>query len=187
MKNATAKRTSAHSPIVKVNEPGLQKFLVPEWLAGRWQRTQATETQRTELPSGKKLQPRGTSAAQTVDTFGTYRDDKGRVWQTFSKEHATGQTDRGSVIDRHVVSTYKILITGPKTVLVAVTAYHVAIDKRLRRITQVYQDEELNMYTLLADGKVRTDSSVKVFDAEGVPKFLTQAFSNEQRISKFDR
>lgn len=163
------------------------KFKVPEWLAGKWQRAQSTETQRIELPSNKKLPLSGTTEARTTDVFGTYRDDKGQIWQVFSKEHSRGQIDRGNYLDHHTVSRYNLEVLGPKTAVVQVQAYHLAVDKRQNRIMQIYQDEELNTYTLLSDGKVRTDSSVKVFDAKGAPMFLTQSTSNEMRLCTFDQ
>lgn len=168
-------------------EPSINaRFRIPEWLAGKWQRSQSLETQRTELPSGKVLKPAGLTAAKTFDVFGTYRDKDGQIWQVFSSAHATGEVDRGEFTDKHTVSRYNLEIVGENAVVVEVRAYHLVISKKQMRIVHSYQDEEFNTYTLIADGKVKTDSSVKVFDGNGAPKLLTRSGSEEVRISRFD-
>lgn len=162
------------------------KYQMPEWLAGKWQRSQATESQRTELPSGKELKTTGTTTASIEDIFGSYRDKNGQIWQIFSTAHATGVVDRGDYLDRHTVSKYNLEVLNDHSAIVEVQAYHLVINKKTQRIVQAYQDEELNTYTLLCDGRVRTDSSVKVFDAAGTATLLTRSSSGETRICKFD-
>jgi hypothetical protein len=162
------------------------QFKIPNWLAGKWQRTHSMETQRTELPSGKKLATAGLSKAKTADVFGSYRDKNGQIWQMFSSDHASGEVDRGDFTDRHTVTKYNLEIVGAKTVVVELRAYHLVFGKKQQRIVQSYQDEEFNTYTLMTDGKVKTDSSVKVFDGDGAPKLLTRSQSEVIRVGRFD-
>lgn len=159
-----------------------KKFQVPDWMAGIWQRSQAKELSRVELPSGKKLSPVGTQIAQVKDVFGTYRDESGKVWQVFDPLKATGQVDRGQSMDYHRVHAYDLVITGPKTAVVEVQATHTMVSKANRKIANVYQDEELNKYTLLPSGRLQTDSSVKVFDMNGKAFLLTRSVSSEFRL-----
>ncbi|MBX9952930.1 MAG: hypothetical protein K2Y39_27400 [Candidatus Obscuribacterales bacterium] len=160
----------------------VKRFRVPDWMAGVWQRSDAREVSRIELPSGKKLSPVGTQVARVKDVFGSYRDANGQVWQIFNPMKATGQVDRGVSMDYHRVHGYDLVITGPRTVVVEVQATHTMVSKVNRRIAKVYQDEELNKYTLAPDGKLLTDSSVKVFDLEGKPFLLTRTTSSEIRV-----
>ncbi len=162
------------------------RFKVPDWLAGTWLRHSSNETKRTELPSGKALKPAGTTAAVTSDIFGTYRDKEGQIWQLFSSQHATGEVDRGDLVDHHTVTKYNLEIVGARSAVVEVRAYHLVLSKKQHRIVQSYQDEELNTYTLVADGKVRTDSSVKVFDGAGSAKLLTNSTSEVVRVKRFE-
>lgn len=161
------------------------QFKVPDWLAGRWQRSASNETKRTELPSGKALKPAGITQAVTSDIFGSYRDNEGQIWQVFSSQHATGEVDRGDLIDHHTVTKYNLEVVGAKSAVVEVRAYHLVVSKKQHRIVQSYQDEELNTYTLVADGKVRTDSSVKVFDGAGSARLLTNSTSEVVRVKRF--
>jgi hypothetical protein len=69
--------------------------------------------------------------------------------------------------------------------VVEVQARHMVVDKKSRKIQAVYQDEELNTYTLVADGQVKTDSSVKAFDWHGKPLLLTRSLSSEIRTAPF--
>ena len=121
--------------------------------------------------------------AKVKDVFGTYRDASGQVWQIFNPLKAAGQVDRGVSMDYHRVHGYDLVITGPKSVVVEVQATHTMVSKANRRIAKVYQDEELNKYTLAPDGKLITDSSVKVFDLEGKPFLLTRTTSSEIKVA----
>lgn len=161
------------------------QFRIPNWLAGKWERSHSTETQRTELPSGKSLKTAGLNTAKAFDVFGSYRDKNGQIWQVFSSDHASGEVDRGEFTDRHTVTKYNLEVVGANSVVVEVRAYHLVFNKKTQRIVQSYQDEEFNTYTLTADGRVKTDSSVKVFDGDGAPKLLTRSNSEEVRINQF--
>jgi hypothetical protein len=159
-----------------------KQFKIPDWIAGIWQRSEAKEIARTQLPSGKSLKPVGSQVARVRDVFGTYRDRSGQAWQIFNPAKASGQIDRGPNMDYHRVHGYDLVITGPKSLVVEVQATHTLVNKANRQIQRVYQDEELNSYTLLPDGKLKTDSSVKVFDMNGKPFLLTKSVSTEIRV-----
>lgn len=169
----------------KRNVPKAKKFLIPAWLAGTWQRAQVREVSRVELPSGKKLTPAGVSMARVRDKFGSYQDSEGKIWQIFWPSRSSGEIDRGNVIDVHHVQDYNLSIINPKTVVVEVQAIHTVVGKGNRRIISVYQDEELNKYSLTGADGLATDSSVKVFDHQGRPIYLTRTVSSESRIAPF--
>lgn len=159
------------------------RFPVPPWLAGVWLRMEAKELTRTELPSGKSVKPVGTQIARVRDAFGTYRDMNGQVWQVFDRSRSVGQVDRGQALDVHRVHSYELRVTGPKSAVVKVKATHTMVNKASRKIISVYQDEELNTYSPLPDGRIATDSSVKVFDVNGKPFLLTRTVSAETRTA----
>jgi hypothetical protein len=161
-----------------------KNFKIPAWLAGVWQRSESNEIGRV-LADGKQLKPAGHTVANVKDTFGTFRDQTGQIWQVFDPHKATGSIDRGSAFDYHTVTGYDIVLVGNDAVVVVVRAAHAIANKTTRRISQSFQDEELNTYTKMPDGRVRTDSSVKVFDAKGKPQLLTRAISMEVRIAPF--
>lgn len=156
---------------------------VPFWLAGEWLRSETNESSRIELPSGKALKAVGVQKAVVDDVFGTVKDKDGRVWMMVPLRNR-GSVDRGFAIDRHQVNKYELILTGKTSALVKVQASHSVVDKRTNKVIQAYQDEELNQYSLVRDGLVRTDSSVKVFDENGNPKLLTHAVSLEKRVRK---
>jgi hypothetical protein len=156
---------------------------VPFWLAGVWSRSEENETSRVELPSGMVLKSVGRQKAAVQDTFGTYKDKNGRIFMVVPLG-TRGSVDRGFAIDRHQVTKYQLILTGKTTALVKVQATHTVVDKTTNKVIQAYQDEELNNYSLVQEGLVNTDSSVKVFDQNGAPKLLTRASSIERRIHK---
>jgi hypothetical protein len=162
-----------------------KKFLLPSWLAGTWQRTEATEVSRVEIPTGHRLPPRGTGQARVIDKFGTYRDRLGLIWQIFEPGQALGKIDRGEWMDYHVVNGYDLMSFGQASVIVEVHAYHAVVEKKTGKLISAYQDEELNTYTMTGDNSLKTDSSVKTFDVKGKPVSLTRAVSNETRIAPF--
>jgi hypothetical protein len=162
--------------------PSLRRFEVPMWLAGVWQRRQATETARTQLPSGRQLKPIGQSIAQVTDNFGTVKDKSGHIYQLFDPAHSTGQVDRGGTVDVEHVFDYKLQILDDRRVLVIARAWHAQMKKNTHQVVSAYQDEEFNTYTSLGPGNLRTDSSVKVFDVHGKPTLITRSVSNEIRI-----
>jgi hypothetical protein len=171
--------------IARARAKGNRKFLVPNWLAGTWQREQATETSRVELPSGRRLPPEGQGVAVVTDKFGSYRDALGLIWQVFDTQHASGQVDRGEVIDFHVVTDYQLIPLGDRMAAVEVQAAHAVVNKKTKKLISAYQDEELNTYSSIDNDLIKTDSSVKVFDTKGRPKFITKAVSTERRIALF--
>jgi hypothetical protein len=162
-----------------------KKFVLPSWLAGTWQRSEATELSRIEIPTGHRVQPQGAGVARVVDKFGTYRDRLGLIWQVFEPAQALGKIDRGQWIDYHVVSGYDLMSFGQASVIVEVNAYHAVVDKKSGKLISAYQDEELNTYTMTGDNALKTDSSVKTFDVKGKPLYLTRAVSGETRIAPF--
>lgn len=167
------------------NKAPAKKFVIPNWLAGVWERTQSTETSRVNLATNTHARTSGISVAKVTDKFGTFTDAQGRIWQIFDPRKATGQIDRGNFMDYHRVSTYDLITRGDKIAIVEVTALHLVVNKKTQKIISSFQDEELNTYTQLADGQLRTDSSVKVFDAHGKPIYLTHSTSLESRIAPF--
>jgi hypothetical protein len=168
-----------------VKSPAERRFRIPAWMAGVWQRSDSNELSRVSLPSGKRLKAVGYSVAGAKDSFGTYRDESGQIWQVFDPRNATGSMDRGTAIDYHTVTAYDIIISGNDAPVVAVRATHVIVSKSTHRVVSSFQDEELNTYSKTPDGKLRTDSSVKVFDAKGKPQLLTTALSMEALIAPF--
>jgi len=168
-----------------VKSPKERRFKIPAWMAGVWQRSDSNELSRVSLPSGKHLKPAGHNVASVRDTFGTYRDESGQIWQVFDPRKATGSIDRGADIDYHTVTAYDIIINGSDAPIVSVRATHVTVSKHTHRVVESYQDEELNTYSKTADGRLRTDSSVKVFDAQGKPQLLTTALSMEAPVAPF--
>ena len=161
-----------------------KNFKIPAWLAGVWQRSESNEIGRV-LADGKQLKPAGHSVANVKDRFGTFRDQSGQIWQVFDPRQATGSIDRGSAVDHHTVTGYDIVLVGNYAAVVVVRAAHAIVNKSTHRISQSFQDEELNTYSKMPDGRLRTDSSVKVFDGKGKPQLLTRAISMEVRIAPF--
>lgn len=171
----------------KKEEPKLAKeeplkFAIPAWLVGVWQRTQINEISRTSLTTGQKLKPLGLSVAKVNDTFGTYRDKTGQVWQVFFPDKSEVAVDRGPVIDWHKVRSYQLADDGHDSVVIKVQAMHAVVSKTTKRIVSAFQDEEVNKYSLLKNGKLQTDSRVKVFDLLGIPKYETRSLSEETRL-----
>jgi hypothetical protein len=161
------------------------RFKIPAWMAGVWQRSDSNELSRISLPSGKQLKAAGHNIASVRDTFGTYRDETGQIWQVFDPRKATGSIDRGTAIDCSSVTAYDIIQSGSDAPVVAVRATHIIVSKSTHRVLSSFQDEELNTYSKTLDGRLRTESSVKVFDAKGKPQLLTTALSMEVQIAPF--
>ena len=172
--NGQANKPATKAPLVQ--------FIIPNWLAGVWSRTESNEVSRTELPAGRKVKPVGKTVAKVMDSFGNARDAKGEIWQVFDPTKASGSVDRGQAIDYHNVSYYNITKLADKKALVKVRATHVVVNKKTRRIVTAYQDEEFNTYTEITPTLLRTDSSVKVFDTKGKPTLLTTATSTESKL-----
>jgi len=160
-----------------------RRFIIPSWLAGAWARTESNELSRIQLPNHHALKPAGKTTAKVKDTFGNYRDTKGQIWQVFDPKNASGSVDRGDAIDYHNVSYYDLATTSDTMAIVKVRATHVVVSKKTHLIVSAYQDEELNTYTKLAAKRLRTDSSVKVFDQKGKATLLTKATSVENKLS----
>ncbi|HEY9776204.1 MAG TPA: hypothetical protein V6C81_20750 [Planktothrix sp.] len=161
------------------------KYMIPSWLAGVWMRQQMTETSRIQLPSGARLKPAGSQTAKVRDQFGSYRDAHGQIWQVFEPSHGFGIIDKGDSLDYHAVGNYEIVTMGLKMVAVEVQACHAVVNKKTKKLTSSYQDEELNTYAEVSDSFLRTDSSVKVFDTRGKPLLLTRSTSTENKIAPF--
>lgn len=156
---------------------------VPPWLAGHWQRTETNEVSRKELPSGKVLKAVGKQAAVVTDVFGMYKDRRGNVFMMVPLGNV-GAIDRGFAIDYHQVKKYEMVMQGANSAVIKVQAVHHVVSKKDKQVIAAYQDEELNRYTLVKDGFVKNDSSVKVFDEKGLPKLITRAVSTERRVKR---
>ncbi len=166
-----------------VKRPGKLQIKVPFWLAGQWQRTESNELSRKELPSGKELKPVGKQAARVTDYFGSYKDRRGNVFMIVPLGSA-GAVDRGFAVDYHRVKKYEMILDGKNSAVIKVQAVHKVVSKKEKRVVEAYQDEELNRYTLIRDGLVKNDSSVKVFDQLGQAKLITRAVSTERRVKR---
>ncbi len=156
---------------------------VPLWLAGQWQRTETNEISRKDLPTGKALKPVGKQVAIVTDNFGLFKDRRGNVFMIVPLG-AVGAIDRGFAVDYHQVKKYDLVLLGKNSALVKVQATHRVVDKKEQKVIAAYQDEELTTYTLVRDGLVKNESSVKVFDQMGQPKLLTRAVSVERRVKR---
>jgi hypothetical protein len=163
-----------------------RQFFIPDWLAGTWLRESAREVSRQQLPGGAKLAPAGQVTARVQDKFGTYADAQGLVWQTFNPARSLGSVDHGNNVDYHQVTAYDLSVEPDDSVIVRVLAVHTVVSKSTGKIVTTYQDEEINTYRQVADGKLETDSSVKVFDLKGRPFLLTRSLSSERRIKRFE-
>jgi hypothetical protein len=163
--------------------PTRVQIKVPFWLAGQWQRTETNELSRKELPSGKELKAVGKQVARVTDVFGTYKDRRGNVFMMVPLG-AGGAVDRGFAVDYHRVKKYEMILDGKNSAVIKVQASHQVVSKKDKRVVEAYQDEELNRYTLIRDGLVKNDSSVKVFDQLGQAKLITRAVSTERRVKR---
>ena len=162
---------------------GRVQIKIPLWLAGQWQRTETNELSRKQLPGGKELKPIGKQSAKVTDTFGGFKDRRGNVFMVVPIG-ATGAVDRGFAVDYHKVKKYEMILDGKNSAVIKVQASHQVVSKKDKKVVEAYQDEELNRYTLIRDGLVKTDSSVKVFDQLGQAKLITHAVSTERRVKK---
>jgi len=173
--NAMATRSSRRNQKVQIK--------VPLWLAGQWQRMETEEISRRDLSSGKILKPVGKQSAVVTDNFGLFKDRRGNVFMVVPL-NAIGAIDRGFAMDYHQVKKYELILLAKNAALVKVQASHRVVSKKDRRVVAAYQDEELTRYTLVRDGLVKNDSSVKVFDQMGEPKLITRALSVERRVKR---
>ena len=169
--------------LTAARRPGRLQIKVPFWLAGQWQRTETNELSRKELPSGKELKPIGKQTARVTDHFGSYKDRRGNVFMIVPLG-AGGAVDRGFAVDYHSVKKYEMILDGKNSAVIKVQAVHKVVSKKEKRVVEAYQDEELNRYTLIRDGLVKNDSSVKVFDQLGQAKLITRAVSTERRVKR---
>lgn len=150
--NVSNNNSGRKSASLSVSTLSARRYQLPNWLVGVWQRTLATEFSRVKLPSGSRVRPLGTSVARVTDTFGTYSDKSGHVYQIFDPSHSSGEVDRGRTIDFEHIFDYKLKILDSQRVLVEARAWHAQFNKSSRQVVDAYQDEEYNVYTILAPG-----------------------------------
>lgn len=171
----------AHSQVrAHLDVPVVEWFMLPKWMAGSWTKKGDLTVSVTNLRTGKT-----DPANQWIDNVMTYSlghqtDRNGNIWQAdFIPSERDGESDGKGV--KFLTTAMRCEKTDPMSVVTR-THYLVSeINESTGQITDTFQQESLNSYTLQPDGELVNNSSNRVFSYTGQP------IKGGQLVSRFTK
>ncbi|HEY9712528.1 MAG TPA: hypothetical protein V6C72_03600, partial [Chroococcales cyanobacterium] len=160
-----------------------QWYLIPDWLAGRWLRSEETilSTYRFDTHT-QNNQPR-TIALQEMADFGVQRDSAGHIWHY--RLATRGMADKGSTLSIALVQSQEPLSVTDQEVVIRDVFTELQVNRATSVIIEAKQAESISHYLPVKDGTIRTSVSIKFFQEDGTPDRQQENVSTERRIEAF--
>lgn len=158
-------------------------YHIPAWLAGGWHRDQETVIYSQDYQTGNEnREPHIISGVQDAQ-FGVQQDRSGGIWHC--RLARAGVADCGSYLSCALIQSQEpVLVSGDKVLIRDVfTMLHV--NKETGAIIYSAQSESLTRYEPMQDGVIKTTSSLKTFDADGMPQKRQINVSYDKRMEPF--
>jgi hypothetical protein len=180
--NGVAQTTSDETKPLKaeVQKYMLEWFMIPKWLAGKWEKSGDLTVSITDLQTGQQTFPNSWTENEQENLWGHQADAAGNVWHVnFLPSEKDGRSDDKVV--RFLVTSQKCEKTDDQQ-LITRTQYVVSESSFLTgEATNMFQQESLNHYMLQPDQYVVNNSTNRVFTYSG------QAVRDGQLQTKFTK
>jgi len=159
--NEAPKKLSA-----EVQKYTLEWFMVPKWLAGKWEKAGDLTVSITDLKTGQQVYPDEWTENEQESTWGHQADAAGNVWHVnFLPAEKDGRSS-GKIV-RFLTLTQKCERTDEQA-LITRTQYVVSESNFFTaQPTDMFQQESLNHYMPNSPQEVVNNSTNRVFSAEG--------------------
>lgn len=161
----------------------LEWYRIPAWLAGTWKRSEETVVYQIDLRSGHESRtPQTVSVIETAN-FGVQVDSQGYVWHAELSNRGLGEGGNYRVIA--LIRFQKPERAADDEVILRQVTTQLFVNPINNTIARIYQSESLNRFSPEKNGSLKTDMSVKFFDAGGKPISIQRNESVSWRTEEF--
>ncbi|MBX9772375.1 MAG: hypothetical protein K2X29_13445 [Candidatus Obscuribacterales bacterium] len=107
-------------------------------------------------------------------------DNRGQIWDfPLARQEQVGESSK--TLEYDFVKRRELLQMSETTMTERMCSIHVSVNKRTNKIKSVFQDDSIEVRTLIAPGRIHHTYSGKIFTAEGRPLNLDE-FQNEEKV-----
>jgi|AGTN01.3.fsa_nt_gi hypothetical protein len=182
---ASFSQQPAHSQVqAHLNAPMVEWFMLPKWMAGSWTKKGDLTVSVTNLRTGKTEPTNQWTDDVMTYSLGHQTDRNGNIWQAnFLPSERDGESDGKAV---KFLTTAMRCEKTDSTSVVTRTHYLVSeFNESTGQITDTFQQESLNSYSLQPDGELINQSSNRVFSYTGQPIKGGQLVSRFTKVAPF--
>lgn len=166
-----------------VQNPAIEWFPIPRWMAGQWTKNGDLTKTVTDLRTGITSPVNEFIEDRMTVTWGFQTDSQGNIWHAhFIPSERDGESQGKNV--SFLIYNLKVIEATPENL--ATRTHYIVKESLGRQVTDVFQQESLTHYAL-AGGPNRMDalSSNRVFSYQGQPKRDGAMISHYERIANF--
>jgi hypothetical protein len=166
------------------DQPHIEWFPIPQWMAGTWQKQGDMEDDAVNLLTGQRLGAPTFIRNVVSLSFGDQRDSRGTVWHA---EILPFRSDgfNGKVEDRRYVTQMRCVTNTAQQVVLQVRSFVVSIDLKKKKVNGSKQQEEIITFQPLTAQQIQTQSSTRSFSAAGQAFMQQRSHTTRMLIAAF--
>ncbi len=172
------------SPSATVDNPAIEWFPIPNWMAGKWSKKGDVTESVTDLRTGITTPMNEFIEDYMTVTWGYQTDSRGNVWHANLVPSERIGESQGKTVSFLIVNL-KILEATPQNL--ATRTHYIVKESMGRQVADVFQQESLTHYQLVGSNE-RMDaiSSNRVFSYQGQPKRDGKLVSHYTKATNFE-
>ncbi|MBY0552105.1 MAG: hypothetical protein K2W95_32775 [Candidatus Obscuribacterales bacterium] len=141
---------------------------VPDWRAGLWTQSMATNVYTKDLITGLVARPNDTYLSESEHFKGECADSEGHAWERVKNGFWTVPTKHLATVGNAFV-TKKVCVETDNSHCVEYTEAISFTSTYHGMITETYQSARLTRYDYVGDGLYRSEQRIRRYDAAGRP------------------
>ncbi len=172
------------SPTATIQNPAIEWFPIPTWMAGKWSKKGDVTQSVTDLRTGITTPMNEFIEDYMTVTWGYQTDSQGNVWHANLVPSERIGESQGKKVSFLIVNL-KILEATPQNL--ATRTHYIVRETVGRELSDIFQQESLTHYQLVgSNDRMDAISSNRVFSYQGQPKRDGKLISHYSKSSNFE-
>lgn len=172
------------SPNATIQNPAIEWFPIPTWMAGKWSKKGDITQSVTDLRTGITTPMNEFIEDYMTVTWGYQTDSQGNIWHAnLVPSERIGESQGKNV--SFLIVNLKILEATPQNL--ATRTHYIVRETVGRELSDIFQQESLTHYQLVGSSdRMDAISSNRVFSYQGQPKRDGKLISHYSKTSNFE-
>jgi hypothetical protein len=177
-------RLSGNANVVQNAGPTIEWFMIPKWMAGAWRKQGDLTVSYRDLRTNRFTSMSAWTENEMTITWGHQVDRLGNVWHADILPVEKDGWSKGKLA-RFMMTSLSCEHTSPQQLVTRAKYVVTESYNGSAQVADMFQQESLNDYTMMADGELENMSSNRIFSAQGQPLREGALVSRLQKISPF--
>lgn len=166
-----------------IQNPAIEWFPIPKWMAGKWTKNGDLTRTVTDLRSGITSPVNQFIEDHMTVTWGYQTDSQGNIWHAHLIPSEREGVSQGKSVSFLIINL-KVLEATPQNL--ATRTHYIVREMMGQQLTDIFQQESLTHYALVGADRMDAQSSNRVFTYQGQPKRDGAIISHYDKTSNFE-